>query len=101
MPPYDVAKASLLRSCPSAVFRSQPASDWRGEFPLPDAVADYFANFGPVDLSIDSSANPYFLPSLSKLWEYQAGYRYHGDTGERFPEWDDDWLVIGSFITLT
>ena len=57
-------------------------------------VAEYFAELGPVDVWIEGYGNPYFLPSLSTLWHYQAGYRFHPDTRERSPDWDDDWLVM-------
>lgn len=94
MASYDTAKQILTRALPSAVLRPQPRSDWRGDFPLPDAVAEYFTEFGPVDVTIDGYGNPYFLPSLSQLWEHQLGYRFHGRTRERIPDWDDDWLVV-------
>lgn len=34
------------------------------------------------------------MPKLVDLWQFQKGYRWHGFTGERLPEWDDDWLVV-------
>src|SRR5689334_11607045 len=91
---YDEAKAILKRAEPSAIFRSQPITDWQGEFPLPAPVAEYFTKLGPVDISISAYGNPYFLPSLARLWSHQIGYRIHGVTGERIEDWDDDWLVI-------
>jgi hypothetical protein len=94
MASYDAAKEILARALPSAAFRSQPHTDWQGEFPLPEAVAEYFRELGPVDVTINAYGNPYFLPCLSQLWTFQAGYRYHPDTHERFAEWNDDWLVI-------
>src|SRR5262249_1596276 len=94
MAPYETAKEILRRAFPSRVLRVQPPSDWLGEFPLPKQVAAYFAELGPVDVWIQGYGNPYFLPSLSGLWRHQAGYRYDPDTRERFPHWDDDWLVI-------
>jgi len=94
MASYHTAKQILRRAYPDAIFDSQSLTDWQGEFPLPDAVAEYFREFGPVDVTIDGYGNPYFLPSLSQLWAFQAGYRYHPQTLERFTEWDDDWLVI-------
>lgn len=94
MSPYDTAKELLRRTQPKAVFRQQPSTDWQGEFPLPSAVAEYFAELGPVDVWIRGYGNPYFLPSLSQLWSHQTGYRVHGITGERISDWNDDWLVI-------
>jgi hypothetical protein len=83
MAAYDIAKELLRRADPTAVFRRQPAVDWQGEFPLPSAVAEYFTELGPVDVWIRAYSNPYFLPSLSELWEHQTGYRTHGLTHER------------------
>lgn len=91
---YDTAKELFRRADSSAEFRPQVLSDWRGEFPLPEAVTEYFAELGPVDVWIRGYGNPYFLPSLSKLWAHQTGYRTDGFTGERIHDWDDDWLVI-------
>jgi hypothetical protein len=79
---------------PSEALRLQPPSDWLGEFPLSSMVGEYFAELGPVDAWIEGHGNPDFLPSLSGLWHYQAGYRYHPDACERFPDWHDDWLAI-------
>jgi len=91
---YDTAKEIFRRAFPDDVFRPQAMTEWKGEFPLPDAVAEYFKELGPVDIEISGYGNPYVLPSLSHLWPSQAGYRYHPDTHERFAEWDDDWIVI-------
>jgi hypothetical protein len=74
---------------------SQPVGDWKGDFPLPVEVEQFYREVGPVDVTIESHGNPYFLPSLAGLWGLQAGYRWHGFTGERLPGWDDDWLVVG------
>jgi hypothetical protein len=94
MAPYDIAMEIFTRALPSEVFRPQPRSDWQGEFPLPEPVAEYFAKLGPVDVWIPGYVNSYSLPSLSGLWRFQAGYRYHPDAHARFSEWDDDWLVV-------
>ena len=95
MDTYDQARAILQRTDPEAVLRSQPADDWTGEYPLPAAVAAYYAELGPDDLSIRGYGNGYFLPSLANLWEHQTGYRTHGHTGERLSDWEEDWLVVG------
>jgi hypothetical protein len=94
MASYAVARERLSRAQPSESFRPQASGHWQGEFPLPDPVAEYFAKFGPVDVWIPGYGNPYFLPSLAQLWSFQAGYRYHPDTRNRFCDWDDDWLVV-------
>lgn len=91
---YDLAKSIFSRAFPNELFVSQSAGLWRGDFPLPAAVADYYDDLGASDVSIENYGNPIFLPSLARLWEHQIGYRYHGLTGERIEDWDDDWLVI-------
>ena len=92
---YDHAKEILCRTDPHAALRPQEASGWTGDYPLPAAVATYYAELGPDDLSIAGYGNGYFLPSLANLWAHQAGHRTHGHTGARLVEWDDDWLVVG------
>lgn len=94
MSQYDLAKSIFSRAFPNEVFVSQSAELWQGDFPLPEAVANYYADLGASDVSIENYGNPIFLPSLARLWEYQIGYRYDGLTGERIEDWDDDWLVI-------
>ena len=74
--------------------RSQPASDWSGTFPLPLAMEQFFSEVGPVNLWIQSYGNPFHLPSLSKLWKFQAGYRWNGLTREPVADWRDDWVVV-------
>ena len=95
MSAYDQARAILYRTDPDAALSPQEASDWTGAYPLPAAVAAYYAELGPDDLSIAGYGNGYFLPSLANLWAQQTGYRTHGHTGARLPGWDEDWLVVG------
>ncbi|MBC8102694.1 MAG: hypothetical protein H7Z41_08925 [Cytophagales bacterium] len=94
MPEYDTAKEIFRRAFPSAVFEPQPATDWQGDVPLPDAVAEYYRELGPSNVTIGSVGNPFFLPKLTRLWKGQAGYRYHGITGERLANWQDGWFVV-------
>jgi hypothetical protein len=74
--------------------RAQTLADWKGEFALPASVEHFYRDVGPVDVTIQGYGNPYFLPALSGLWEFQAGYRWRGGTRERINDWDDDWLVV-------
>ncbi len=90
----DGIRAILQRTDPEVVLRPQNAGDWKGEYPLPAAVATYYAELGPDDVSIRGYGNGYFLPSLARLWAYQTGYRTHGHTGERLSDWEEDWLVV-------
>lgn len=75
-------------------LRQQTISDWNGEIALPKHIEDFYLEVGPVDLKIDSIGNPYHIPSLSRLWKYQTGYRWNGITGEPSDGWKDDWLVV-------
>jgi hypothetical protein len=87
-------KRLLAENIPSAELRRQPVSDWKGEFQLPEIVIAYYDEVGPVDVSIEAYGNPWILPSLANLWEFQAGYRYHASSLELLTDWNDDWLVI-------
>ena len=91
---YHLAKEIANRAFPEVKLISQSANLWQGDFPLPDAVADYYREFGAFDFSIENYGNPFFLPSLESLWKFQSGYRFHGLTNERVEDWQDDWLVI-------
>ena len=91
---YDAAKEIISKSFPAAQLAPQDASDWQGPFALSEEVLEYYRDFGPCDAALEHIASTFFLPSLARLWEHQAGYRYHPDTKEVFPDWDDDWLVI-------
>ena len=74
--------------------RSQSASDWNGTFPIPPAIERFYREVGPFEVTIAAYGNPYFLPSLAGLWEFQAGYRWNGLNGEPIEDWLDDWLVV-------
>jgi hypothetical protein len=76
------------------IVRPQPPDDWTGKFPLPISVERFFQEVGPADITIEGYGNPYFLPRLAALWEFQAGYRWNGLTGQPIEDWDDDWLVV-------
>jgi hypothetical protein len=83
MSSYATAKEILHQAFPTEVLRPQPQQDWQGTVPLPDAIAQYFEEFDPVDMTIEGYSSPYFLPSLSQLWAFQAGYRFHAITHDR------------------
>ncbi len=91
---YTVAQQLIRHHFPDESLAEQPVSDWNGPFPLPDPVIAYYRALGPVDVTLDNYGNPYFLPRLSRLWSFQAGYRWDAISGEALPAWEDDWLVI-------
>ncbi len=72
----------------------QDASEWTGDIPLPDAIADFYREVGPVNITIDGYGDPIFIPSLSQLWPRQTGYRWNGLTGESIADWDKDRIVV-------
>jgi hypothetical protein len=74
--------------------RPQPPSDWTGAFPIPPAVERFYREVGPANITIRAHGNPYFLPCLADLWQFQAGYRWNGLSSEPIEDWDDDWLVV-------
>jgi len=91
----DAPTARRLLSA-HGVTQTQPATDWDGTFPLPPALDAFYREVGPVDVTIDGFGNPYFLPSLARLWQYQAGYRWNSKTGEPAVGWNDDWIVVAA-----
>lgn len=91
---YDLAKEIVSRAFPDQRLVSQTTDLWQGDFILPDAVAEYYRELGAFDVSIAAYGNSFFLPSLSRLWGHQIGYRFQGLTKARLEDWDDDWLVI-------
>ncbi|SFK95571.1 hypothetical protein [Lysobacter sp. cf310] len=103
MPPSYAAIRPLL--APWGELRAQPASDWQGEFALPPALLDFYrevgpwggvrhASVGPLGLDLACGGNPVSIPPLQNLWARQAGYRWHGLSGERLRGWKDEWLVV-------
>jgi hypothetical protein len=75
-------------------LQSQRASEWTAPLPLPPELERYYREIGPVDITIDDLGNPFFLPALATLWDFQAGYRWRASSGEALSDWDDDWLVV-------
>jgi hypothetical protein len=76
--------------------RSQPPLDWTGAFPIPPAVEQFYREVGPANVTIAAHGNPYFVPSLADLWQFQAGYRWNGLSGEPINDWPDNWLVVAA-----
>jgi hypothetical protein len=74
--------------------RPQPSSDWTGAFPIPPRVEQFYREVGPSNVTIQVQANAYFLPCLADLWQFQAGYRWNGLSGEPIEDWSDGWLVV-------
>jgi hypothetical protein len=93
-PSADIATRARVLLTEHGDVRSQPGSDWRGSVPLPAKLADFYERVGPINITIESYGNAYFLPSLGKLWDFQAGYRWNGLTGEPIHDWHDEWIVV-------
>lgn len=77
-------------------LQPQRPTDWAGTFAIPSAVERFYKEVGPVDVTINAHGNPYFVPRLASLWEFQAGYRWNGTGGEPIEGWNDDWLVVAN-----
>ncbi|CAH0220243.1 hypothetical protein SRABI70_02214 [Pseudomonas sp. Bi70] len=75
-------------------LRAQEASDWQGEIPLPADIARFYRDIGPDNCNLATAGNSFFIPALARLWRMQAGYRWHGISGECLTDWHDDWLVV-------
>ena len=82
-------------------LRSQDPLNWNGEIPLPEHVATFYREVGPVDITIEGFGGSTLIPSLSRLWEHQAGFRGSTTDGvltrirrRLFHRWDNDWIVV-------
>ena len=73
---------------------SQGPDGWRGPYSLPEPVLEFYRSIGPVSINIEGYGNPYYLPSLAELSDFQVGYRVDGNTGERLGDWLDSWTVV-------
>jgi hypothetical protein len=91
-----VAKRLLAQS---GEVRSQPSSNWTGDFSIPFEVEQFYREVGPFNVTIESPGGPYFLPCLADLWQLQAGYRWKGQSGVSIEDWPDDWLVVADGIS--
>jgi hypothetical protein len=88
---------------PFGALRPQPASDWTGEIALHPSLARFYEEIGPYGedglhgpegLTIPTTGKPFEIAPLARLWDRQAGYRWHGLSGERLADWQDEWLVV-------
>ena len=83
-------------------LRPQGAGEWRGPFPLPPALAEFYAEVGPLGPVVYEHVGPVGVTipgtalgrAAGQLWVRQAGYRWDGNSGERLTDWPEDWLVI-------
>ncbi|QNK70813.1 hypothetical protein [Variovorax sp. PAMC26660] len=103
MASIEQARAALA---PHGALASQTAAEhWRGDIPLPPVIATFYEQIGPLGewinervghagLEVPNVGNPFSIPPLARLWQLQAGYRWHGITGERIADWPDHWLVV-------
>ncbi len=87
----DIAKRLLAMH---GDIRPQSSTEWTGSFDIPPDLERFYREVGPANVTIEAHGNPYFLPSLADLWDFQAGYRWNGLSGELIEDWNDDWLVV-------
>lgn len=94
MTPSSIRVRELLGNHGDLTWQDEVA--WSARIPLPDDLATFYREVGPVDITIEGYGNPTFIPSLQRLWDFQAGYRWHGNSGELLDSWNPDWLVVAS-----
>ncbi|AWH21145.1 hypothetical protein [Stenotrophomonas sp. ZAC14D2_NAIMI4_6] len=84
-------------------LQAQDENHWQGPFPLPAVVARFYAQVGPLGIEINAKVGhagitipglEVWIPPLQRLWSHQAGYRWHGISGEPIEDWPSNWLVI-------
>ncbi|MDF5921257.1 hypothetical protein P4133_22750 [Pseudomonas aeruginosa] len=78
----------------ASLARRNPPPTGRAISPCPPSWSVSTARSAHSTAPLESAGNPFFLPSLARLWQRQAGYRWHGISGERLSGWQDDWLVV-------
>jgi len=85
------------------LLRAQYEGDWQGPFPLPPVLARFYAQVGPLGHEINAKVGnsgitipglDVWIPPLRRVWSHQAGYRWHGMSGEPIDNWPSNWLVI-------
>lgn len=85
------------------LLRAQHEGDWQGPFPLPPVLAHFYAQVGPLGDELSAKVGAagitipgldVWIPPLQRLWSHQAGYRWHGISGEPIDSWPSNWLVI-------
>ncbi len=84
-------------------LQAQDEHDWQGPFPLPPVLARFYTQVGPLGCEMNTKVGhagitipglEVWVPPLKRLWSHQAGYRWHGITGEPIDDWPSNWLVI-------
>ncbi|MGY6088393.1 hypothetical protein ACWWU7_20035 [Stenotrophomonas sp. SM006] len=85
------------------LLRAQHEGDWQGPFPLPPVLARFYAQVGPLGHEINAKVGnsgitipglDVWIPPLRRVWSHQAGYRWHGISGDPIDNWPSNWLVI-------
>ena len=101
MSTYEQAMAILQRTDPAAALRPQPASDWTGDYPLPAAVAAYYAELGPDDLSIRGYGNAYILRAYhgEGSWRPEELFRDLAEMVTALAILGEIRTVVGRFLT--
>ena len=88
---------------PFGALRPQLASEWKGDRPLHPMLVSFYAEVGPFGedepdgpdgLTVPTPGNPFWLPPLCKLWDFQAGYRWDARTGQPLEDWPDEYIVV-------
>ncbi len=76
------------------VCMPQDSSDWSGPFELPTVLTDFYDDVGPCNIDVVGYGNSTIIPSLERLWSYQAGYRWNGLSQDPADDWPPNWLVV-------
>lgn len=71
-------------------LRPQFPANWTGEVTLHPSLTRFYEEVGPYGLTIPTTGNPFEISSLARLWDLQAGYRWHSLSGERLTNWRDE-----------
>jgi hypothetical protein len=79
-----------VRSADGRVRRHQEVA-----LALPTALSRAFSHLAPEEnLAVDMGTHALTLWAPQELIELQVGYRWHGFSGKRMPEWDERFVVF-------
>src|SRR5258708_9257491 len=80
--------------CSTGHLAPHAVPECRGLFPFPLDSIQSLPPAGPLTVLLPAYSHPCFLPRLTDLWSYQAGYRWNSLTGKLSADWPEEWLVI-------
>lgn len=76
--------------------RPQRPDEWDGDIELPQPIARFYDDVGPINIFVRAHGDDVFIPRLQRLWKLQEGYRWNALTLEPVADWKPEWLVVAN-----